>query len=73
MDTETAIVHAIRQLAATDRPGNAHTLGPATSGHWCATCRAHTTLAADVLRIDTTGTTAIAVFYHCPTCPTEEA
>jgi hypothetical protein len=66
MDVSEALEQAAQQLATTDKPGTAHTLGPATSGHWCNTCRADTTIAADVLRIDASGTTPIAVFYTCP-------
>lgn len=73
MDELQALAEAIRLLAATDKPGTAHTLGPATSGHWCNTCRAHTLIAADVVRIDQHGTTPIAVFMHCPTCPVDGA
>jgi hypothetical protein len=68
MDVEAALGDAVRRPAATDKRGTAHTLGPATSGHWCATCRAPTLLAADVLRIDADGCRTIAVFYHCEQC-----
>lgn len=60
-----------RALAMLDQPAGATvTLGPATTGHWCATCSDYTAIAADVVRIDGRGTTSIATFLHCEDCET---
>jgi hypothetical protein len=63
------MAQALRQLAPTEKPGTAYTLGPATAGHHCNTCDTDTLIAADLLRINGQGCTSIATFYTCPTCP----
>lgn len=63
-----AMQQAINQLKPTEKPGTAYTLGEPTSGHWCRNCGTASKVAADLLRVDDTGCTAIAVFYTCTTC-----
>lgn len=64
-----ALEQAVQHLTASDKPGgNTHTLGPATTGHWCPHCELHTAEAADVLAITPDGVQTIATFIHCPSC-----
>jgi hypothetical protein len=58
---------ALAKLTPTNR-ATTYGFAPPTTGHWCATCRTHTRVEAELIKIDGTGAHAIATFGDCPTC-----